>query len=93
MKYVLVLLVVLFAVWWAWSRRAPPKSPPKPPAKPPLEPREPAQGSRDQPVEAAAPQAMLACAHCGVHLPKDEAVFDLGGQPYCGAPHRLAGPS
>jgi len=88
MKYVLVLALVLFAVWWAWGRQRKPKPPPKPP----LEPHQPSESLRDQPAEATAPQAMLACTHCGVHLPRDEAVFDVGGQPYCGAPHRLAGP-
>ena len=35
---------------------------------------------------------MLACAHCGVHLPRDEAVLDAAGRPYCGDAHRIAGP-
>lgn len=39
-----------------------------------------------------APATMLACAHCGVHLPQSEAVFDVGGRPYCSEAHRLAGP-
>jgi len=34
---------------------------------------------------------MVECAHCGLHLPQGEAVFD-GATPYCGEPHRLAGP-
>lgn len=37
-------------------------------------------------------QTMIACAHCGVHLPQDEAAFDAVGRPYCSAEHRLAGP-
>jgi uncharacterized protein len=39
-----------------------------------------------------APATMLACAHCGVHLPQSDALFDAGGRPYCGEAHRLAGP-
>lgn len=35
---------------------------------------------------------MLACAHCGLHLPRDEAAFDVAGQPYCTPEHRVAGP-
>lgn len=35
---------------------------------------------------------MIACAHCGVHLPQAEASFDVAGRPYCGEAHRLAGP-
>ena len=38
---------------------------------------------------AAAPQAMLACAHCGVHLPRDEALPGRGGV-FCGDAHRAA---
>ena len=42
--------------------------------------------------KAAPPlMAMVECAHCGLHLPQGEAVFD-GATPYCGEPHRLAGP-
>jgi uncharacterized protein len=39
-----------------------------------------------------APAAMLACAHCGLHLPQPEAQFDADGRPYCSEAHRLAGP-
>lgn len=35
---------------------------------------------------------MLACAHCGVHLPREDAVLDAGGRAYCSQAHRLAGP-
>ena len=38
------------------------------------------------------PVAMIACAHCGVHLPQSDALFDAGGRPFCGEPHRVAGP-
>jgi len=42
----------------------------------------------------AAPQAapMLACAHCGLHVPVADAVLDAAGRPFCGEAHRLAGP-
>lgn len=33
------------------------------------------------------PQPMLACAHCGVHLPRDEALPGRGGV-FCGEAHR-----
>ena len=39
-----------------------------------------------------APLAMLACSHCGVHLPQSDALFDSAGRAYCGEAHRLAGP-
>ena len=37
----------------------------------------------------ATPQAMLACAQCGVHLPANEALPGRGGV-FCGAAHRAA---
>ena len=37
-------------------------------------------------------QPMLACAHCGVHLPRADALMDAGGRPFCSEAHRLAGP-
>ena len=41
-------------------------------------------------TKAAAP--MLACVHCGMHVPQDEASFDVGGRAFCSEAHRLAGP-
>lgn len=37
------------------------------------------------------PQEMVACAHCGLHLPASEAHHDLGGLPYCSAEHARLG--
>ena len=37
----------------------------------------------------AEPQAMLRCAQCGLHLPRDEALPGRGGV-FCGAEHRAA---
>lgn len=34
---------------------------------------------------------VIACRHCGVHLPRDEAVADATGS-YCSHEHRIAGP-
>ena len=36
-----------------------------------------------------APQEMVACAQCGVHLPRDEALPGRGGV-FCGEAHRAA---
>ena len=45
---------------------------------------------RRPPSEATgAPQPMLACAQCGVHLPRDEALPGRGGV-FCGDAHRAA---
>lgn len=49
----------------------------------------PPAGRKGEPPQAA---PMLACSHCGLHLPDSEAVFDGAGRPFCGEAHRLAGP-
>ena len=80
MKYLLVLVVVLVVAWMLLRRRDPPSGAPKP---------GPAAGDKDKPAEA---QPMLACAHCGVHLPQAEAQQDAAGRPFCSDAHRIAGP-
>ncbi len=45
--------------------------------------------SRPPPGSPKAPQTMLACAQCGVHLPSDEALPGRGGV-FCSEPHRAA---
>jgi uncharacterized protein len=37
------------------------------------------------------PESFARCAHCGVHLPINDAVVDRG-MAYCSEAHRLAGP-
>ncbi len=44
------------------------------------------------PSPRALAQDMLACAHCGVHIPRTEALM-LGNQAYCCAEHRRLGPA
>lgn len=39
-----------------------------------------------------ASETMVTCAHCGVHLPRPEALTDAAGRPFCSDAHRLAGP-
>ncbi|MDR3065714.1 MULTISPECIES: PP0621 family protein [Comamonas] len=36
-------------------------------------------------------QTMVACAHCGLHLPQADAVTDTSGQSFCSAEHRRLG--
>ena len=82
MKFVLIVLVLALAAGWVFTRgRRSRKAPPPTPALRPGQPATP---------PAAAP--MLACAHCQVHLPRDDAQFDVAGKPYCSAEHRVAGP-
>jgi uncharacterized protein len=53
------------------------------------------QGSDGAPAGTARPrqrqehiEAMVQCAHCGVHFPASEAVSGAGGALYCSAEHR-----
>lgn len=80
MKYLLLLVVlaVVVAVFFG-RRRPPPSAPSNTPGKPAAR-------------QAPGPQPMVACAHCGVHLPEAEALRDAAGRPYCGDAHRLLGP-
>ena len=41
--------------------------------------------------EGAVQQDLVACARCGVHLPRAEA-RESGGQAYCGEEHARLGP-
>lgn len=77
LKLLIVLaLVVGLALWLLKGRRRGPGE----------------TGGAERPAAPRGAAEMVACAHCGLHLPKPEAVFDPSGQPYCGAAHRLAGP-
>lgn len=84
LKFLLLIGVLAVVVGWVFarSRRGRKDLPPAPPARP------------DAVTRDAAPAttAMLACAHCKVHVPKDDALFDVAGRPYCSAEHRVAGP-
>ena len=81
-KYLVLLAVVGLAIWWLRRGRSSDDSP---------------RAQTRKPDKAAAPgpaqpTPMLACAHCGVHLPQAEALTDGAGRPFCGEAHRLAGP-
>jgi len=69
------VLVVLAVVVLLWMLRGSVRR-----MRPPAPPR---------PGDAAAPQAMLRCAHCGVHLPSNEALPGRGGV-FCDDAHRAA---
>lgn len=73
----LVLGVVAWFAWQAW-RRAQRASSVRHEAEP---------GAPVAPP--AVPEAMVRCAHCGLHLPAGEALRD-GQAAYCGAAHRDA---
>jgi uncharacterized protein len=75
-RLLFIIAIVGVALWWMFGRRKGGEA-----ARPDA-----------PPVDKAAPRAMVACAHCGVHLPRDETVADAEGRPFCGEAHRLAGP-
>lgn len=73
MKYLLLLLLLGGLFFVLGVRRGRPREPDAPAPPPP----------------PAAPQAMLRCAECGIHLPADEALPGKGGV-FCSAAHRAA---
>ena len=77
MKYLLVLLVVVVGLWLLAGRRGSR-------ADPPL--------AKKQRPPVASPD-MVACAHCGMHVPAPEALRDAAGRPFCEEAHRVAGPA
>jgi uncharacterized protein len=78
----LLWLVLLFAAWWFFRPRR--KAPPSASAAAGM-----ARGRQGADVEA---EAMVDCAHCGVHLPSSEALRDDAARTYCSNEHRIAGP-
>ena len=79
-KVLLLIGVLVFAfAWWTLGRRRDGGA---------------GEGRARRPGKAPpdAPAQMIACAHCGVHLPQTEALFDVAGRPFCSEAHRLAGP-
>ncbi len=79
-KFLLLLGIIVVALaWWTLGRRRD-------------------SGTGDRPARRGganrrdAPATMVACAHCGLNLPHSDALFDVGGRPYCSEAHRLAGP-
>jgi uncharacterized protein len=73
MKFALVLLVVVFGAWlWRRNRDADASQTTPPPTPTSAEPRL---------------QDMVACAHCGVHLPQAEAIHGPRGW-YCSPRHQ-----
>lgn len=71
MKFLLILGLVLL-VGWVWrSGRRDVSGPDRP----------------SPPATPPGPQEMVRCAHCGVHLPRSDAVEGRAGL-YCSAEHR-----
>lgn len=77
MKFLLIVVVVAVALWMVLRTRR------KPDAK---------SGETASNNTRAEPAAMIACAHCGVHLPREEALADPSELRYCSEAHRALGP-
>lgn len=77
MKFLLLIAVIGIALWLFKARGRSSGAPSTPKAKKPA---------------APTTTSMLACAHCGVHLPQADTVTDAAGRPFCTEAHRLAGP-
>jgi uncharacterized protein len=76
MKFVLLVLAVLLLFWMVFGRSR--------------RGRRTGGASRPPPPPAQA-EGMVVCAHCGVHLPRSEAL-NVGELTYCSPVHREAGP-
>jgi uncharacterized protein len=68
------LMAVAAYVGWQWLRRASGRG-----GQGPLQTR-----------DAAAPEAMVSCAHCGLHLPRTDAL-PAGERFFCSEEHRQRG--
>jgi uncharacterized protein len=75
-KYFLLLVFALAVYWFIKRNRT----------------RDAGGDEPERPAEPPAAEPMVRCAHCGVHLPRNEAVAD-GERLYCSEQHlRLARP-
>lgn len=78
-RLLILLLIVAVAALWVYNRVARRRTRDEQrPARP---------AARPDPHV----QDMVACAHCGVHLPRGEAV-EAGALHFCGDAHRRLGP-
>jgi uncharacterized protein len=85
MKYLIAGLVIAAVLAWVARSRATGR------ARPPVPPVPPAGSGPNAKSKAAQASEMLRCAHCGIHLPRSEALL-VGGQVYCSDEHRQRGP-
>jgi uncharacterized protein len=77
LKFVIIAVAVVLLVWLLLGRNARADKP--------------AAGvKRDRRADASA-EEMVSCAHCGVHLPRSEAIA-VRSLHYCSAAHRDAAP-
>ncbi|MFM9922272.1 PP0621 family protein [Variovorax sp. H27-G14] len=84
MKYLLVFAVLWVAIWlWRKNRREEMRDAQRERAAK-------AQAQQRAPAKVGAPQAMVRCGHCGLHLPATDAIAGPAGTVYCSTAHREA---
>lgn len=84
MKYLLVFAVLWIAIWlWRKNRREEMRDAMRERAAK-------AQPPQRASTQVGPPQAMVRCAHCGLHLPATDAIAGPGGTVYCSTAHREA---
>ena len=71
----LLLLLVLFVAYMIWRHSRVERKDEATPRPPPRQP--------------AAPQDMVSCPVCSVHLPRGDAIAGTDGRLYCSQEHRL----
>lgn len=71
-----LLVIAVVAIFYLYWKKQRTPLQPPPAASPALKP----------------PQQMLACVHCGLHLPERDALHDEQQRPYCCEAHKTAGP-
>ena len=79
MKYLLLLIVLAFVSFLLGVKRA----------RQPERRGDPSSAAPPVPPGPPKPKSIVSCAHCGLHLPQDEALPGRGGM-FCGAAHRTA---
>lgn len=83
MKYLIVLVVLLVAVWiWRRSRAEQAREEAEERAQEQAKAR-----ARQAPPKVLAPAEMVSCAHCGLHLPAADALTGPDGH-FCSAEHQ-----
>ncbi len=74
-KVLLIVIVVVIAAWWLIGRQG----------------RVTRKDKADGGTASDGSEQIVPCAHCGVHLPRGDALMD-GDLAYCSTAHRAAGP-
>jgi uncharacterized protein len=86
MGALLKFLLLALAVLWLWH--SPALRGKKPGQVKPHRPPQPRPGPQTGTGPTGPTETMVACAHCGVHLPASESARNGRGDTFCGTAHR-----